>query len=346
MEQYVGLDVSLEFTSICVVDEAGAVVWRGTVASTPEAIGAAIRARAPHVVRIGLETGQLCTWHWHRLRELGLPVVCIDARHAQAALSMQVNKTDPNDAHGLAQVVRVGWYKEVAVKSLGSHRLRTLLTSRAQLVNMRRDLGSKIRGLLKTFGLVVGKVGERAYEHRVRELAAGEPGLEPAVHALLAVRDLIERPIAALETRILAFAKSSDPCRRLMTIPGVGALTAVAFVATIDRPQRFARSSGVGAYLGLTPRRYQSGEVDHARRISKCGDGLTRTYLFEAAGTLLTRVTQWSTLKAWGARLAKRVGINKAPVAVARKLAVIMHRIWLDGTSFRWSDRQKAAAVA
>ena len=213
MEQYVGLDVSLEFTSICVVDEAGAVVWRGTVASTPEAIGAAIRARAPHVVRIGLETGQLCTWHWHRLRELGLPVVCIDARHAQAALSMQVNKTDPNDAHGLAQVVRVGWYKEVAVKSLGSHRLRTLLTSRAQLVNMRRDLGSKIRGLLKTFGLVVGKVGERAYEHRVRELAAGEPGLEPAVHALLAVRDLIERQIAALETRFL-------PSPRAATLAG------------------------------------------------------------------------------------------------------------------------------
>jgi transposase len=165
------------------------------------------------------------------------------------------------------------------------------------------------------------------------------------VHALLAVRDLIDRQIAALETRILAFARRSDPCRRLMTIPGVGALTAVAFLATIDRPQRFARSSGVGAYLGLTPRRYQSGEVDHAGRISKCGDGLTRTYLFEAAGTLLTRVSKWSTLKAWGTRLAKRVGINKARVAVARKLAVIMHRIWLDGTSFRWSDRQEAAVA-
>jgi transposase len=346
MEQYVGLDVSLEFTSICVIDAVGAVVWRGTVVSTPEVIAAAVCARAPHAVRIGLETGQLCTWHWHRLRELGLPVVCIDARHAQAALSLQVNKTDSNDAHGLAQLVRVGWYKEVAVKSLGSHRLRTLLTSRAQLVNMRRDLATKIRGLLKTFGLVVGKVGERAYAYRVRELVAGEPGLEPAVRALLAVRDLIDRQIAALETRILAFAKSSDACRRLMTIPGVGALTAVAFVATVDRPQRFVRSSGVGAYLGLTPRRYQSGEVDHAGRISKCGDGLTRTYLFEAAGTLLTRVSTWSTLKAWGTRLAKRVGINKARVAVARKLAVIMHRIWLDGTSFHWSGRQVAAAVA
>ena len=256
MEQYVGLDVSLEFTSICVVDAAGAVVWRGTVVSAPEVIATVIRARAPHVVRIGLETGQLCTWHCHSLRELGLPVVCIDARHAQAALSMQVNKTDRNDAHGLAQLVRMGWYKEVAVKSLDSHRLRALLTSRAQLVNMRRDLASKVRGLLKTFGLVVGKVGARAYAHRVRALVAGEHALEPAVHALLAVRDLTDRQIAALETRILAFASSSHACRRLMTIPGVGALTAVVFMATIDRPERFARSSGVGAYLGPIPRRY------------------------------------------------------------------------------------------
>ena len=167
----------------------------GAVVSTPEVIAAVIRARAPHVVRIGLETGQLCSWHWHSLRKLGLPVVCIDARHAQAALSMQINQTDPNDAHGLAQLVRVGWYKEIAVKSLDSHRLRALLTSRAQLVNMRRDLATKIRVLLKTFGLVVGKVGERAYAHRVRELVAGAPGLEPALHALLSVRDLIDRQI-------------------------------------------------------------------------------------------------------------------------------------------------------
>jgi transposase len=138
---YVGLDVSLETTSVCVLDEAGAVVWRGKVASTPEALADAVRARAPEVARIGLETGPLCTWHWHALRALGLPVVCLDARHAKAALSVQTNKTDANDAHGLAQIVRTGWYKEVAVKSLASHRPRTLLSSRAQLVDMRRDLG-------------------------------------------------------------------------------------------------------------------------------------------------------------------------------------------------------------
>ena len=342
-QHYVGLDVSLETTSVCVLDEAGAVLWRGKVASTPEAIAAAVWARAPEVERIGLETGPLCTWHWHALRGMGLPVVCLDARHAKAALSLQLNKTDANDAYGLAQIVRTGWYREVAVKGLDDHRVRALLSSRAQLVDMRRDLGTKIRGLLKTFGRVVGKVGDKEYPARVRELAAGEAGLEEAVSALLAVRERLEQQIAALEDRILTLAKRSDACRRLTTIPGVGALTAVSFIAAIGDPTRFARSSTVGAYFGLTPRRHQSGEIDRVGKVSKCGDALTRTYLFEAAGVLLARVTRWSALKAWGTRLAKRVGGKKARVALARKLAVLMHRVWGDGTEFRWS---KAAAAA
>src|SRR5918993_2888700 len=340
---YVGLDVSLETTSVCVLDDAGAVVWRGKVASTPEAIAAAVRARAPEVERIGLETGPLCTWHWHALRQAGLPVVCLDARHAKAALSMQLNKTDANDAYGLAQIVRTGWYREVAVKSLASHRLRTLLSSRAQIVDMRRDLGTKIRGVLKTFGKVVGKVGERGFAARVRELAAGEAGLEEAVSALLAVRERLEQQIEVLEARILGFAKRSDPCRRLMTIPGVGALTAASFVIAVDDPARFRRSSGVGAYFGLTPRRHQSGEVDRDGKVSKCGDALTRAYLFEAAGTLLSRGAKWSALKAWGTRLVRRVGSKKARVALARKLAVLMHRVWTDGTEFRWTKEAASA---
>jgi transposase len=202
---------------------------------------------------------------------------------------------------------------------------------------MRRDLGTKIRGVLKTFGKVVGKVGDRGFEARVRELATREAGLEEAVSALLAVRARLEQQIEALETRILSFARRSNPCRRLMTIPGVGALTAVSFVTAVDDPVRFNRSSGVGAYFGLTPRRHQSGEVDRDGKVSKFGDALTRTYLFEAAGTLLFRVTKWSALKAWGTRLARRIGSKKARVALARKLAVLMHRVWMDGTEFRWS---------
>lgn len=155
---------------------------------------------------------------------------------------------------------------------------------------MRRDLGTKIRGgVLKTFGRIIGKAGDRGgFEARVRELAVGEAGLEDAVSALLAARECLEHQIEALKTRILRFAKRSDPCRRLMTIPGVGALTAVSFVAAVDDPARFRRSSGVGAHFGLTPRRHQSGEVDRDGKVSKFGDALgTRAYLFEAAGVLL-----------------------------------------------------------
>jgi 3-oxoacyl-[acyl-carrier protein] reductase len=219
------------------------------------ALADAVRARAPELARIGLETGPLRTWHWRAPRTLGPPVVCLDARHAKAALSIQPNGTGANDAHGLAQIVRAGRYREVAVESLASHRLRTLSWSRAQLVDTRRDLGTKVRDTLKTFGKVVGKVGGRAFEARVRALAAGEPGLEEAASALLAVREHLERQVEALEARILGFTKRSDPCRRSTTIPGVGALTAVSFVVARHRPiisaplgatYLLARSQGVG----------------------------------------------------------------------------------------------------
>ena len=156
MEQYVGLDVSQEQTSVCVVDGGGQVIWEGKCTSTPEAIAATIRTRAPEAVRIGLESGPLSAWHWHELRKLDLPVVCLDARHAKAALALQLNKSDRNDARGLAQIVRTGWYREVAVKSVGSQLVRSMLTTRVQLVPMRVDLANQIRGVLKPYGLVAG----------------------------------------------------------------------------------------------------------------------------------------------------------------------------------------------
>jgi transposase len=343
MEQYVGLDVSLEQTSVCVVDGGGKALWEGKCASTPEAIAATIRARAPAAVRIGLESGPLSSWHWHELRKAGLPVVCLDARHAKAALALQINKSDRNDARGLAQIVRTGWFREVAVKSVDSHLVRSLLTTRAQLVRMRVDLGNQIRGVLKPFGLVAGKGGGQPFAARVRALVADGP-LQEVAEALLAAWQAVGEQIAVLGRRLLAMAKQDETVRRLMTAPGVGVLVALAYVSVVDVPERFAKSSSVGAYVGLTPRRYQSGEEDYSGHISRCGDKLLRTYLFEAAGIILHRVSRWSALKAWGTRLAQRIGTRKATVAVARKLSVILHRMLRDGSEFHWSAREVQTA--
>ena len=343
MEQYVGLDVSLEQTSVRVVDGDGKTLWQGKCASTPEALAATIRAKAPAVVRIGLESGPLSSWHWHELRKAGLPVVCLDARHAKAALALQLNKSDRNDARGLAQIVRTGWYREVAVKSVDNQLVRSLPTTRARLVRMRVDLANQIRGVLKPFGLIAGKGGGQPFAERVRTLVAGGP-LQEVAEALLAAWRAIGEQIAALGRRLVAMARRDEAVRRLMTAPGVGVLVALTYVSVVDAPERFAKSSSVGAYVGLTPRRHQSGEEDYTGHISRCGDKLLRTYLFEAAGIILNQVAKWSTLKAWGTRLAKRIGAKKATVAVARKLSAILHRMLRGGGEFRRSATEAQAA--
>ena len=343
MELYVGMDVSLEETSICVVDGSGEIVCEGTVISEPEAIAGFIKAKAGSAKRIGLETGPTTTWLWHELRALGLPVICIDARHAKAALSMQINKSDRNDAVGLARIMQCGWYKEVQVKSVSCHEVRAVLNSRAQLVKIKRDLENQIRGLLKNRGLFIGKAGGNVFRRRAEELLDRQGLLWEAVRPLLEVREKVRREIAGLHRKLLGLTRNDVDIRRSMTVPGIGPITALAFRSAIDEPARFRRSRSVGAYVGLTPRRYASGEVDWSGRISKCGDTMVRTYLFEAAGVLLTRVPQWCKLKAWGLRLAKRIGFKKARVAVARKLAVILHRMWRDGTDFIWSTKEAAA---
>ena len=304
---------------------------------------AAIRTRAPQAARIGLESGPLSLWHWHALKQAGLPVVCLDARHAKAALSLQLNKSDRNDARGLAQIVRTGWYREVAVKSFDSQLIRSLLTTRAQLVRMRVDLANQIRGVLKPFGLIAGKGGGQVFADRVRALVAGGP-LQVVAEALLAAWQAVSSQVAILTRRLIGMARQDQAVKRLMTTPGVGTIVALTYVSVVDQPERFAKSSSVGAYLGLTPRRFQSGEEDYTGHISRCGDRLLRTYLFEAAGIILHRVSRWSALKAWGTRLAKRIGSKKATVAVARKLAVILHRLLRDSTEFRWSTKQGQAA--
>jgi transposase len=343
MVHYVGLDVSLKQTSICVVNQAGSVVREGVVDSDPEAVAAFVRSNAPGAVRIGLETGSTSTWLWTELKQLGLPVICIDARHAKAVLKMQINKSDRNDAAGIARIMQTGWFKEVRVKDLDSHSVRALLASRALLVKIKRDLENQIRGLLKNLGLVIGRAKFNVFAARASELIEDRPELVAAVGPLLAARRAIEQQVGDLDRKVLKLAHNDTQVRRFMTAPGVGPITALCFKATIDDPTRFKRSRSVGAYVGLTTRRHSSGEVDWNGRISKCGDAMLRTYLFEAANVLLTRVPKWSALKAWGIRLAKRNGLRKAKVAVARKLAVILHRMWIDGTEFNWSTKKAAA---
>lgn len=337
MNAYVGLDVSLRNTSICVVDEKGSTVIEETVLSDPDAIAEFIHAHAPGIHRVGLESGPTSIWLWRELAARNLPVICIDARHAKAALSMQINKSDRNDAVGIARIMQTGWYRQVQIKSPHSDTIRALLNSRALLVKMKRDIENQVRGLLKISGLVIGQAKDMAFSKRVHALLSGEPALAEIVQPLLEVRESVGRQLAILESRVRQLARDNLQTRAFMTVPGIGPVTALAFLATIDDPTRFSRSRNVGAYLGLTPRRYASGEIDWTGRISKCGDSMLRTYLFEAAGVLLTRVQKWCALKAWGLRIAKRSGMKKARIAVARKLAVILLRMWRDGTEFQWT---------
>ena len=346
MQTYVGLDVSLRQTAVCVVDQTGKVKREGMVASDPDAIADFIVKHAPHVARIGLETGATSNWLWTELKKKDLPVICIDARHAKAALKLQINKTDRNDAVGIARIMQCGWYKEVRVKDIDSHAIKAILVSRALLVRIKRDLENQIRGLLKNLGLVIGRAKMGTFTVRATDLIGDKPALTAAVEPLLKAREAVERQIDDLDRKVMHLARNDPQVRRFMTVPGVGPITALCYLATIDDPTRFDKSRNVGAYVGLTTRRYASGEIDRTGRISKCGDALLRCYLYEAANVLLTRVSKWSALKAWGMRVAKRSSLSKAKVAVARKLAVILHRMWIDGTEFNWSTKEAAAQSA
>jgi transposase len=269
---------------------------------------------------------------------VGLPVVCIDARHAHAALSVRMNKSDQNDARGLAELVRVGWYREVKVKGEESQNIRAILVARSRLVSMRRDIENQVRSLIKECGLLFPRAIGQQFRKKVSELLGQDHQLLGVIAPLLSIHEHICQQQSKFDDEVRRLAKSDETTRRLMTVPGVGVVTALTFRHTIDDPSRFRSASMVGAYLGLTPRRNQSGETDTNGKISRWGDRLLRTNLFEAATVLLYRTKKWCSLKAWGMKLAKRIGMKKAKVAIARKIAVILHCIWVDGTSFDWSQ--------
>lgn len=335
MKYYCGLDVSLNNTAICVVNQDGDVIQESEVPTEPVAISQYLKATGLPMERVGLEAGGLTPWLCHELLAADWPAICIETRHAKAAMQAQQVKTDRNDARGLAHIMRTGWFKEVHVKSHASQRLRVLLGNRRCLLDKRLDIDSQIRGTLKVFGLKTGKVSPGKYEQRIRELVEDDEELQAYIFPMLEVRRHLIQQCKNLEKMILDYVRKDQACEIFMTIPGIGPLTALAFKTFVDRPERFQHSKAVGAAVGLTPRKYASGEVDYDGHITKCGDTFLRSHLFEAAKTLLTRSGKPSWLRDWGLRLAKRSSKKKACVAVARRLAVIMHAMWRDGTLFQ-----------
>ena len=344
MEHFAGLDVSVNETSVCIVDDAGGIVREVKVASEPEALLMVLKNGAYRFKRIGLEAGPLSQWLYSAFGEANLPVICVETRHMRAVLKAQINKTDRNDARGIAQMMRAGLYRPVHVKTLRSQKLRTLLTHRKLLQSKAIAIENDLRATLRNFGLKVGVVGATKFEARIRVLVENLPDLAALVEPLLTVRRVLREQVSVLHSRVLAVVRDDEVCRRLMTVPGVGPVVALTYCATIDVPARFRNSRAVGAVLGLTPCKYQSGESDYTGGISKCGDEMMRVMLYEAAQILLMRSTRWSWLKAWAMQIARRRGVKKAIVALARRLAVILHRIWVDATEFRWSREEATAA--
>jgi transposase len=343
MDHYAGIDVSLEQSSVCVVDATGRIVREAKVASEPEALITFLRGLTLRLVRIGLEAGPLSQWLQAALVKAGFEAVLLETRHVKAALSAMIVKTDRKDARGIAQLLRMGWFRPVHCKSMPAQEVRALLVARKQLQAKMRDVELSLRGLLRGFGLKVGEISKGQFAARVRTLVAGHTMLERIAEAMLQAREALRVEFGKLHRAMLAIVRGDEVCRRLMTVPGVGALVAVTFTSGVDAPERFARSKGVGAHFGLTPRKYQSGETDVTGAVSRVGDAMVRTALYEAAHILLTRAVRFSALKRWALEVAKRRGMKRAKVALARKLAVVLHRMWVDGTTFRWG-REAAAA--
>lgn len=344
MKYFAALDVSDKETWVCIVDHDGTIMKEGPVPTEPDAIVAFLQTTTLPIEQVGFEAGPLSPWLYHELLAANVPVICLETRHAKAALRAQNMKTDRNDARGLAQIMRTGWYKAVHIKSPSNQKLRMLLKTRRWVVDKRLDLENHIRGTLKVFGFKLGKVTTVTYEARVHSLITADTELQTGLDPLLLVRKQFLAQLQTLEKAIQKAVKADAVCQRLMTVPGVGPLTALLFRTTIDCPTRFAKSRDVGVHLGLTPRKYASGEVNYDGRITKCGDAMVRHHLYEAALVMLTRGDRWHPLKAWGLRLAKRSSMKNAFVAVARKLAILLHRLWVDGTTFQWTTLQEKPA--
>jgi transposase len=346
MKHYSGIDVSLHSSSVCVVDENGKIVREAKVASEPVALINWFKSLGVSLERVGLEAGPLSQWLYGALRESGMPVELLETRHVKVALSAMPVKTDRNDARGLAQLMRMGWFRPVHCKSMAAQEVRALLTARKLVQSKLYDIEMSLRGILRGFGLKVGPTTSRSIAARINHLVAGQPSLEMVAEALLSVHAAALCAFKDIEKKVRQISRADERVRLLMSAPGVGPLVALTYVSAIDDPKRFTSSKSMGAHFGLTPKKYQSGETDIAGRISKIGDGSVRTALYEAAHIILTRPIKGGALKSWAMRLAKRAGMKKAKVALARKLAVVLHRMWLNATTFHFEQQNRCARAA
>ena len=336
MEYFAGLDVSLRSCAVCVVDGKGTVLHEQELPCEIEEISGYLTALRFPIERVGFEAGTMCQHLYYGLMAEGFEVVCMEARQVSAALSAMRNKTDRNDARGIAQVLRTGWFSPVHMKSREAHGIRALLSTRKALLSKTIDLANEVRGLLKIFGIRLPKtVQHGSFDDMVRPIVEMDEVLAHALLPLLDARLALHQHFLELDRRVKRAARQDEVCLRLMTAPGVGPVTALTFKAAVDDPARFKRSRTVAAHFGLTPRRYQSGEQDNPGRISKAGDRDVRATLYAAANSLLVRTKAGSQIKSWGMRLMRAKGRRRAVVAVARKLAVLLHRMWVDGTEFR-----------
>ena len=335
MEHYAGIDVSLECSSVCVVDANGKIVREAKVASEPQALIAWFGSLGFGLERIGLEAGPLSQWLFAAMREAGLAVELLETRHVRKAFEAMPVKSDRNDARGIAQLMRLGWFRPVHCKSMSAQETRSLLTARKLVQSKLHDVENSLRGILRGFGLKVGKTTGQKFAGRIEELVAGHPHLQTIAKALLAVRAVLRAEFAAFEKQTRRMVRSDMQARLLTSVPAVGPIVALTYASAIDDPARFKSSKQAGAHFGLTPKKHQSGETNYTGRISKIGDASVRTALYEAANVMLTKpVKGCSQLKSWAMRIKRRAGTNKAKVALARRLAVIMHRMLADGAPF------------
>ena len=335
MPYFVGLDVSKKTTSICVIDAEGATVEETVAETTPRAIVAALRGGGRRYRRVGMEASSMAAWLFAGLAKAGLPIISIDPRHAHAVLSTRHNKTDRNDAAGIAELMRIGTYKPAHIRSPAAREIRALLVAREALVAKRRDIDGVLRSLLLGFGLKVQRGGRKSFADRVEALVARYPAAA-ALRPLLRVRHVLNSEIEAFDLQVKEAADNDAVCQRLQTAPGVGPLGALAYRSVIDEPNRFPSSRAVGVHLGLTPRTYQSGDRSAQGRITHAGDRMTRKLLFLAACVLSQPGKRESWLSRWAKTLIDRMHYKRAMVAVARKLAIVLHRMWVTETDFQW----------